>query len=82
VAESALRRSKTKLSIVRERMTMPTMATRKPAKKMRQPRAVNCCGVINDLTRRTEPKPGRSPIGMAKPTQAPLKETQGRPKFP
>ena len=42
-------------------------------KKMRQPQAVKSSGVISDFTKITEPKPSRSPIGIAKPTQAPQK---------
>ncbi len=42
-------------------------------KKMRQPQAMKSSGVISDLTKITEPKPSSSPIGMAKPTQAPQK---------
>ena len=53
---------------------MPTIATRKPTKKkMRQPQAMKSSGVISDLTKITEPKPSSSPIGIAKPTQAPQK---------
>ena len=60
--------------MVRVRMIKPTIATRKPTKKkMRQPQAVKSSGVISDLTKITEPKPSSSPIGMAKPTQAPQK---------
>jgi hypothetical protein len=40
---------------------------------MRQPQALKLSGVISDFTKITEPKPSRSPIGMAKPTQAPQK---------
>ena len=60
--------------MVRVRMIRPTIATRKPTKKkMRQPQAVKSSGVISDFTKITEPKPSNSPIGMAKPTQAPQK---------
>jgi hypothetical protein len=53
-------------------MKMPTIATRKPTtNKIRQPQAVKCSGVISDLVTIIEPKPSSSPIGIAKPTQAP-----------
>ena len=42
-------------------------------KKMRQPQATKASGVISDLTRITDPKPRRSPIGIANPTHAPQK---------
>jgi hypothetical protein len=52
-------------------MTMPTIATRKPNRNgIRQPHATKASCVISDLTKITEPKPSRSPIGMAKPTHA------------
>ncbi len=58
--------------MVRVRMMRPTIAPRKPmTKKMRQPQSLKLSGVISDFTKITEPKPSRSPIGMAKPTQAP-----------
>ena len=59
---------------MRMRMIRPTIATRKPTKKkMRQPQALYCSAVMSDLTKITEPKPSRSPIGIANPTQAPQK---------
>jgi hypothetical protein len=42
-------------------------------KKMRQPQAMKASGAISDLTKITEPNPRISPIGIAKPTQAPQK---------